>query len=166
MARAALARTTVPSCCKHTPHTPLLRSACRLTIVRPGFDALIVNVYSTERARAIRSISSRNERDRLTLFVSSVYSTSSGLLRQLVGVSEGMLLRDVAPKEMMNRTRLLYRLAVCLSMSRDCDNFLLRDAIRLADDKLQLIASSSSLRRLVSKVRQVSLSIHDSINRR
>ena len=56
-------------------HSSSVRSACRLTFVLSVFVALIVNDQSAKHAGAMRSISSRNERDELIKSVSSAYST-------------------------------------------------------------------------------------------
>ena len=60
-------------------HYPFFLDAVRVsaTLVRSVFVALVVNDHSVKHAGAIRSISSRNARDKLIKSVSSALSTSS-----------------------------------------------------------------------------------------
>ena len=61
-------------------HSSSIRSACLLILVRSVFEPLMVSDHSARHGGAMRSMSSRNDRDVTLLMksVSSAYSTSSG----------------------------------------------------------------------------------------
>ena len=59
-------------------HSSSIRSTCRLIHVRSVFEPLMVSDHSARHGGAMRSMSSRNDRDVLMKSVSSAYSTSSG----------------------------------------------------------------------------------------
>ena len=59
-------------------HSSSIRSACLLILVRSIFEPFMVSDHSARHGGAMRSMSSRNDRDVLMKSVSSTYSTSSG----------------------------------------------------------------------------------------
>ena len=59
-------------------HSSSIRSTCRLILVRSVFEPLMVSDHSARHGVAMRSMSSRNDREVLMKSVSSAYSTSSG----------------------------------------------------------------------------------------
>ena len=59
-------------------HSSSIRSTCRLILVRSVFELLMASDHSARHGGAMRSMSSRNDREVLMKSVSSAYSTSSG----------------------------------------------------------------------------------------